>query len=158
MLWCQNSITHSSQTPSSSGSLAIRIRIDARAAAGQCPQQMQSSSLTTESLIVPNPLLNRYPWAVIWPYRSIGPMRAVNCRLEPCPLTGFRCIARPAPDAPSLGFSPLAKADLPKNTHNTVSLRTMVPAPPGGPFRPGLPSGQLPRDPVLARSAAVSAS
>jgi len=31
MLWCQNSITHSSQTPSSSGSLAIRIRIDARA-------------------------------------------------------------------------------------------------------------------------------
>ena len=53
MLWRQNSITHSSQTPSSSGSLAIRIRIDARAAAGQCPQQMQSSSLTSESLMVP---------------------------------------------------------------------------------------------------------
>ena len=53
MLWRQNSITHSSQTPSSSGSLAIRIRIDVRAAAGQCPQQMQSSSLTSESLMVP---------------------------------------------------------------------------------------------------------
>ena len=61
MLWCQNSITHSSQTPSSSGSLAIRIRIDARAAAGQCPQQMQSSSLTPESLIVPQPLAEPVP-------------------------------------------------------------------------------------------------
>ena len=59
MLWRQNSITHSSQTPSSSGSLAIKIRIDARAAAGRCPQQMQSSSLTLESLIVPPTLADR---------------------------------------------------------------------------------------------------
>ena len=61
MLWRQNSITHSSQTPSSSGSLAIRIRIDARAAAGQCPQQMQSSSLTPESLTVLQPLAEPVP-------------------------------------------------------------------------------------------------
>ena len=77
MLWRQNSITHSSQTPSASGSLAIRIRIDVRAAAGQCPQQMQSSSLTPESLIVPQPLAEPGAGRDL----ALQVNRASNCRL-----------------------------------------------------------------------------
>jgi hypothetical protein len=89
MLWRQNSITHSSQTPSCSGSLAIRIRIDGRAAAGQRPQQTQSSSVTDgslESLIAPNSMLRRQPYIRARRLSTAGRDLALQVNME---LGGF---------------------------------------------------------------------